>query len=617
MNAKFLISLVAIIIASMSHAQVVNAYAEVTAVSGASLTIGAVDESNHTFEVGDLVILMQMQDNVIGDVTNSATFGSLGSINNAGRYEVREIATVVETAGSPSTITLVNAPNYTYNTCTNCQVQLISFRKFGSPNYTTTANMSALSWNGQIGGVLAFYVEGILTLAHNIDADSDGFRGAGPNTGGSAGCQGNSNYRVATQANMADKGESIYKNTTAGYNAGMGRILNGGGGGNSHNGGGGGGGNYTAGGQGGPGWNNCSPGAGGLGGLSLQGQITVSRIFMGGGGGAGEGNNNLATDGGTGGGIIIISADEVVTGTCGGISISANGENISFAGNDGGGGGGAGGSIVFQVNSWNVSASCLLTVEANGGDGGGVNNGGTHGGGGGGGQGVIFYSIAESSGNTTTNTNNGIGGCSNNSNPCNSQAGSGSGSNGAGIIDLVTGPLPVELINFSGEMINREAHLFWSTASESNNDYFDVQHSVDGQNWQNFVKIQGAGNSSIAKNYKAIHLDPILGINYYRLKQTDFNGTYTYSETISLNYDENEMIVYPNPANNEVFIRKKSISEYEINIYNIFGQLVQVELQSSNNYTIIANLSKLNAGVYFIELKKNGSSERVKLLHMQ
>ncbi|MDX1349573.1 MAG: T9SS type A sorting domain-containing protein, partial [Putridiphycobacter sp.] len=238
-------------------------------------------------------------------------------------------------------------------------------------------------------------------------------------------------------------------------------------------------------------------------------------------------------------------------------------------------------------------------------------------GGGGGGQGVIFYSIAEPSGNTTTNTNNGIGGCSNNSNPCNSQAGSGTGSNGAGIIDLVTGPLPIELINFSGEMINREAHLFWSTASESNNDYFDVQHSTDGQNWQNFVKIQGAGNSSIVRNYKAIHLDPILGINYYQLKQTDFNGTYTYSETISLNYDENEMIVYPNPANNEVFISKKSINEYEINIYNIFGQLVQVELQSSNNYTIIANLSKLNAGVYFIELKKNGSSERVKLLHMQ
>ena len=615
MTVKYLIFLLVIFLSSVSHSQVVNAYAEVTAVAGATLTIGAVDETGHTFEVGESVVLMQMQDNVIGDVTNTASFGALGSINNAGIYEIREIATITETAGVPSSITLVNTPNYTYNTGTNSQVQLISFRKYGSPNYTTTANMSALSWDGQLGGVLAFYVEGVLTLAHNLDADEAGFRGASPNAGGSAGCQGNSNYRVSSQANMADKGEGIYKNTTAVYNAGMGRILNGGGGGNSHNGGGGGGGNYTAGGQGGPGWNNCSPGAGGLGGLSLQGQISVNRIFMGGGGGAGEGNNNLATDGGNGGGIVLIRADEIITGTCAGLTISANGESISFAGNDGGGGGGAAGSIVFQVTSWNVSAACLLTVEANGGDGGGVNNGGTHGGGGGGGQGVIYYSIAEPSGNTTTTTNNGIGGCSNNSNPCNSQAGSGSGSNGDGILDLVIGPLPVELINFSGEIIKRQAHLFWTTASESNNDYFSVQHSKDGQNWQNIETVQGAGNSSIPIDYKVVHLNPTLGVNYYRLKQTDFNGTYAYEETISLNYDENEMQVYPNPAYEEVFINKKSIGEFNINIYNIYGQIVQIELRSHSSNGVIMDLSKLNSGVYFIELTKNGSSERVKLIH--
>ena len=247
MMAKYLIFLLVIFVSAASHSQVVNAYAEVTAVAGATLTIGTVDEAAHTFEVGDWVIIMQMQDNVIGDVTNTATFGALGSINNAGRYEIREISTITESSGVPTTITLVNTPNFTYNTGTNSQVQLISFRKYGSPNYTTVADMSALPWDGEVGGVLAFYVDGDLTLAHNLDADFDGFRGASPNAGGSAGCQGNSNYRVVSQDNMADKGEGIYKNTTAAYAAGMGRILNGGGGGNSHNGGGGGGGNYTAG----------------------------------------------------------------------------------------------------------------------------------------------------------------------------------------------------------------------------------------------------------------------------------------------------------------------------------------------------------------------------------
>lgn len=603
------------LLSQSTHAQVVNAYAEVTAVAGATLTIGAIDETNHTFEDGEWVVLMQMQDNVIGDVTNASTFGALGSINNAGIYEIRQIASIVETAGSPSSITLVSTPNFTYNTCANCQVQLISFRKFGSPDYTTTANMSALSWDGQLGGVLAFYVAGVLTLAHNLDADLDGFRGAGPNAGGSAGCQGNSNYRVATQNNMADKGESIYKNTTAGYAAGMGRILNGGGGGNSHNGGGGGGGNYTSGGQGGPGWNNCSPGAGGLGGIALQGQIAVGRIFMGGGGGAGEGNNNLATDGGIGGGIILVKADEIVTGTCGGLTISANGENISFAGNDGGGGGGAAGSIVFEVDTWSVSASCLLTVEANGGNGGDVNNGGTHGGGGGGGQGVVYYSIAEPAGNTTTTTNNGIGGCSNNSSPCNSQAGSGGGSDGDGIIELLTGPLPIEVVNFSGEIINGETQLAWTTLSELNNDYFTIQHSTDGNNWNSIIKKNGAGTSSNTINYSARHPDPSIGINYYRLKQTDFNGTYSFHDIISLDYDENETVVYPNPAFHEVTISKKSVSDYEIEVFDIQGKLILTDIKSTNENSLTLDLKSIKAGVYFIELTKNGVSERIKLIH--
>lgn len=615
MTQKTPLFIVAMLISFLGNSQIINGYAEVTAVVGPVLTIGAVDETGDSFEDGEWVVLMQMQDNVIGDVTNSATFGSLGSINNVGIYEIRQIASIVEVAGVPTVITLVNTPNFTYNIGVNSQIQIITFREYGSPNYTTTADMSARPWDGQLGGVLAFYVPGTLTLAHNLDADLAGFRGAGPNAGGSAGCQGNSNYRVTTQNNMADKGEGIYKNTTAGYNAGMGRMLNAGGGGNSHNGGGGGGGNYTSGGQGGPGWNNCNPGAGGLGGLSLQAQIAVGRVFMGGGGGAGEGNNNLATDGGAGGGIILIKADEIVTGTCGGLTISANGENISFAGNDGGGGGGAAGSIVFEVNTWNVSASCPLTVEANGGNGGDVNNGGTHGGGGGGGQGVVFYSISEPTSNTTTTTNNGVGGCDNNSSPCNSQAGSGGGSDGDGIQELLTGPLPIELIEFRGEILNGISHLYWTTNSELNNDYFTVEHSIDGINFTKVVKQKGAGNSSTQINYQGQHLQPQIGLNYYKLRQTDYNGTYSHSEVITLKFDDDQTLIYPNPALQEVTIKKKSINNYSINILDLQGKRVPFTISSNSDNTMTLVLTELSAGIYFVELSAHGSTERIKLIH--
>src|SRR5690606_38045231 len=112
---------------------------------------------------------------VIGTITNTVAFGDLGDISNTGIYEVRQISSHTEVAGSPTTITFVSTPNYTYNFNTNSSVQIISLRTFGSPDYTTTGNMSAKNWDGQTGGVLAIHVPGTLTLLHNLSADLAGF----------------------------------------------------------------------------------------------------------------------------------------------------------------------------------------------------------------------------------------------------------------------------------------------------------------------------------------------------------------------------------------------------------------------------------------------------------
>ena len=600
------------LICSHTYAQVVNGYAEVTAIAGSVLTLGTVDEAAHTFEDGDWVVLMQMQDDVIGDITNTASFGDLGDIENAGVYEIRQIQSHTETAGTPTSITLENNPNFTYNFSANTSVQIITFRQYGAPNYTTVANMAAKDWDGTTGGVLAFYVDGTLTLAHNLSADFAGFRGAGPNAGGSAGCSGGGNYRVTTQNNFADKGESIYKTTTANHAAGMGKILNGGGGGNSHNGGGGGGGNYTAGGDAGPGWPTCSPSAGGLGGLSLQADIAVGRVFMGGGGGAGEGNNNLSTDGGDGGGIILVKADEITTTACAGITVSANGESISFAGNDGGGGGGAAGSIVFEVNTWSINGACPLTVEANGGNGGDVNSGATHGGGGGGGQGVVYYSTAEPTSNVTTNTNNGQGGCDNNSSPCTSQAGNGGGTDGDGVQDNLTGPLPIELLDFTAVLENERVKLNWTTLSEINNDYFTIEKSPNGTEWSKLTIVDGAGNSSAELNYESFDENPNLGITFYRLRQTDFNGTYTHSHIEKVIFEEDHTVIFPNPAKDIVNIIKPNIISYEMRLFNSLGQEISVPIERNDNSFQIGT-EHLPDGFYFIHLIKDGDQEILKL----
>lgn len=613
MIKKFGILLTVLLISINVIAQRVNAFARVTSISGTTFNVANVEENDDSFEIGERIIVMQMQDNVIGSNTNNnSSFGNLNNIQSAGLYEIRTISGITESSGTPISITLSTSLTNTYNTGANSRVQLISFPTLGSPDYTTTANMTTRNWNGNIGGVTAFEVLGTFTLAHNINADNSGFRGGARDDNNAGNCD-NTTYRSAASGAFAGKGEGIYLNTNTTYEEGKGKILNGGGGGNEHNGGGGGGGNYSAGGNGGRGWNCTAPNsAGGLGGIGLSAHIGASRIFMGGGGGGGEGNNAVATDGGRGGGIIIIRANEIVTtGSCGQRTISANGQNSSNAGNDGAGGAGAGGSIVIQVNSWNIAATCEVLVRANGGNGGISNTGNAHGGGGGGGQGTVIYSITQPTTNTTTQTQNGNGGCDNNSSPCNSTtSGGGTGSSDTGIIDeAATGPLPIQLDYFNAIKKVNSVLLEWKTITEINNDFFTVERSLDGKNWETLITEKGQGNSTTERYYSKIDWSPFNGTSYYRLRQTDFNGKSTTHGMQAINREKSSVVrIYPNPAKNEIII---DIDQHEalINIKDLFGNLIYYGSQYSVSNSI--DISHLKPGVYIVEVnQKNNSTIR-------
>ena len=603
----------------------VNAYAKVTSIAGSTLNLSNVDESFDTFETGEQVLIMQMQDSVIGESTNVSTFGSLGSILSAGLFEIRVIASVTESGGTPTSITISGGLTNTYNDGSNTSIQLVSFPTLddGGGDFTTTSNITALDWDGDVGGVVAFNVDSTLTLNHNITADGAGFVGGTANTGASVGCTPFGNYSVSAQDNHANKGEGVFNSTSSFHVAGRGRILSGGGGGNSHNAGGAGGGNYTAGGDGGPGW-VCSPVAGGIGGLALSAHISASRVFLGGGGGAGEGNNNAATPGADGGGIILLSANELVTtGACAGRRISANGNSIAGnSSNDGSGGGGAGGSIVFQVAQFNVVAGCPLTNEASGGDGGDVNSGAQHGGGGGGGQGVIFYSTAAPSTNITTTTNNGSGGCNDNSSPCSNPASTGSGTSGTGIFGPATGPLPVTLVKFHAYAAENSVQLEWMTASEINNDYFLVQRSFDAVNWEEIAELDGHGNSTAIHSYDYIDDQPVLGTSYYRLKQVDFNGDYEYSEIRAVEFTSSKFrfSIYPNPANESIRLVTSGVenksNNFNIRISNLQGIEVinQTVVSEVGNLNLSINIQGLLPGTYIVHITSNSYTKTTKLI---
>ncbi|MCE3227828.1 MAG: repeat protein [Bacteroidetes bacterium] len=603
-----------VVLSLFSHAQVIyNGYAKVTAVTGGSvLTVSNVNTTNHSFNTSEYVIVMQMQDDVIGANTgNNVNFGNLSAIQNAGRYELAQILAVNPTPAAPTSITLTAVLANAYNTGANSSLQVITFRRLSATAFTSTNNITGLAWDGNRGGVIALEVPTVFTLNHNISADYLGFRGGAKNTpNGYTACE-NVTYRNAIATRYAGKGEGIYKATNAAYAGARGKILNGGGGGNDVNAGGGGGGNYTAGGNGGLGWvpagTGCSPSVGGIGGLALSGNITASRIFMGGGGGGGHENDGLGTVGGNGGGIILIKTGTLVTsGACGSRLISANGATITNASNDGSGGGGAAGSIVFQVNTFSVVGTCPLSVQSNGGNGGLSNTTGVHGGGGGGAQGVIIYSGTTPTVNVTNSAVSGSGGMSCSGCGAGSGGSSGSGPNNSGVLQDQQGPLPIELKYFRVENMDDKVELKWATASEKNTNYFIVERSSDGHDWEQFQKHKAAENSSHTLYYESFDEAPLIGISYYRLRTVDLDLSEHLSEirTVDRSGKDEFVIFFPNPAADVLNIASSGkSSDIDFAIFDIAGKKIDVVVIDQNESKIVLNVAGFPRGVYFINIK--------------
>lgn len=633
MNLRSLIIIVFSIYSFKIKSQVIyNSYAKVSNISGTTMTVTNLTEpTSYSFAATEQVIIMQMQDNVIGtNTTNVSTFGDISSIQSAGLWEVKTI-TSINRSGTTATVVVSPALVNSYNIGANSSLQIISFKKLSTTAFTTTNNLRATAWDGSIGGVIAIEVGTDLTLQHTISTNTLGFRGGTVSTtfGGTQCSSPSTTVYVINDNQRGYKGEGIYKNIDANFANARGKSASGGGGGNHHNGGGGGGGNWTAGGLGGNGYNNCTgfP-AGGLGGLSLSSYIVQNRIYMGGGGGGGQRNDGNGTRGGNGGGIIIIKANRLITGTTctTALSITANGETAVNGTNDGMGGGGAAGTIIMQINSFSLSATCPLTITANGGNGGTSSNGAPHAGGGGGAQGIVVFSAAQPTANITVTTNNGIPGCNDNSSPCSNSAGTPSGTNGNGILTTVGGVLPIELLSFKAQKQGNYVLLSWSTSSEKNNNYFDIERSSDAINFTELEKIKSKaknGNSNKAIEYSAKDLYPISGISYYRLKQTDLNGTTKQYQMQSINIADItnvKITVYPNPTNGDFTIDFSGIDrsyDLDVYLYDTSGnQLYSQHLNSGfdvNSINIIPS-ERLATGLYICNVVSQGVKFPVKVL---
>lgn len=174
-----------------------------------------------------------------------------------------------------------------------------------------------------------------------------------------------------------------------------------------------------------------------------------------------------------------------------------------------------------------------------------------------------------------------------------------------GTCDLI---LPVTLIDFSAILVNDIVQLIWSTATEFQNDYFYVQKSSDGYNFEEIGKLNGAGTTTVINSYLFIDGEPLIGINYYRLKMVDQNNYYEYSNIILINSLQltQQINIFPNPVDDNLSIEFNVSSSQDIiiEIMALNGEVISKENIFVEKGDLIEHkiVSELPGGIYFINI---------------
>lgn len=180
-------------------------------------------------------------------------------------------------------------------------------------------------------------------------------------------------------------------------------------------------------------------------------------------------------------------------------------------------------------------------------------------------------------------------------------------------------PLPVELIAFDAICEDGNVSMHWSTASEHNNAYFTIERSLDAVTWENITSSAGAGNSTQLLQYNWMDAEPIRAPRYYQLKQTDFDGAFTYSEMVYVkdcSIADNSLTILPNPASEYVQL---SLSNGKITHFQVMdsrGQLVAEQSFKEQTSFYDLAISSFQPGVYLVHVSTETGSFVEKFVKM-
>ena len=188
------------------------------------------------------------------------------------------------------------------------------------------------------------------------------------------------------------------------------------------------------------------------------------------------------------------------------------------------------------------------------------------------------------------------------------------------LIIIKASSLPVTLTGFNGKKQNAAVALSWATASEKNNSHFVVEHSSDGKIFEAIGTVKGMGESTKAINYNFTHDEPAKGMNYYRLRQVDFNGKEELSQVVAVSFEmaiSASASIFPVPAKETINLNLNNTMVQEqtnISITDLLGKTVLTQsihqLEPAQKITL--DISSLQTGAYFMNVDAGGQVQQLK-----
>ena len=187
-------------------------------------------------------------------------------------------------------------------------------------------------------------------------------------------------------------------------------------------------------------------------------------------------------------------------------------------------------------------------------------------------------------------------------------------------VTISAAPLPVELVSFSASSKNNIIQLLWRTASETNNEGFQIQRSADGKNWNDLAFVPGHGTTLEAQSYTYTDERPLPGMNYYRLRQMDFDGKSEHSKIVSVEMKNGGSGIhfFPNPATGSVTLALETdySGEATLTLYDLTGKQMKTATLSLEGgaFRTDIGLGDLPTGIYMAQVRAGNELWRQRLV---